>query len=57
MDLDVTRERMVMTGPKNIGSWQTTMQWIEKFGDNAPLTQYSVTGTGNADLLDKFGAA
>ena len=57
VDLDVTRDRMIMSGPVNIGPWQTMMRWQETFGDNAPPTQYSVSGTVNADLLDKLGVA
>jgi len=57
VDLDVTRERMVLSGPIKIGPWQTMMNWKETFGDNPPPTQYSVSGTIDADLLDELGVA
>lgn len=55
VSLDANKERVVMTGPVDIGPWRADMRWLEAFGENAPLTQYGVSGEINADVLDKLG--
>ncbi len=55
VSLDANKERVVMTGPINIGPWRADMRWLETFGANAPLTEYGVSGIVNADVLDELG--
>jgi len=55
--LDANRDRMIMTGPVTIGPWHANMRWQETFGDNPPPTQYDVSGSVDADTLDKLGIA
>ena len=57
ISMDATKERVVMNGPVNIGPWRADMRWLETFGENAPLTEYGVTGIIDADVLDKLGLA
>ncbi|WP_427450697.1 DUF3971 domain-containing protein [Litorimonas sp. WD9-15] len=55
--MDVNRDRMLLSGPIDVGPWRADMQWQETFGDNPPPTQYSISGQINADVLDGFGIA
>ena len=55
VSLDANKERVVMNGPVNIGPWQADMRWLETFGENAPLTQYGVSGIVDAGVLDELG--
>ena len=55
VSLDANKERVVMNGPVNIGPWRADMRWLETFGENAPLTEYGVSGIVDADTLDKLG--
>jgi len=57
VDLDVTRDRMILSGPINIGPWRPFMRWQETFGDNPPPTQYTVSGLVTSDVLDSLGIA
>ncbi len=55
--MDVNRDRMLLSGPIDVGPWRADMQWQETFGDNPPPTQYSISGQINADVLDGLGIA
>ena len=57
VSMNANKERVIMTGPVNIGPWRANMRWLETFGENAPLTEYGVTGIIDADVLDKLGLA
>ena len=56
VDMDVTRDRMILTGPINVGPWRPEMRWQETFGATAP-TEYSVSGLITPDVLDGLGVA
>jgi len=55
LSMDANKERVVMTGPVNIGPWRADVLWQETFGANAPPTQYQASGEINPDILDKLG--
>lgn len=55
ISMDANKERVTMKGPVDIGPWRADMRWLETFGENAPLTQYGVSGVVDADVLDKLG--
>lgn len=55
--LDVNRDRMLLSGPVDIGPWRADMQWRETFGENSPPTQYSLSGRIGSDELDGLGVA
>ena len=55
--LDVNRDRVMMSGPVDIGPWHVNMSWDETVGDPSALAQYGVSGTINADVLDALGIA
>ena len=55
--LDANRERALITGPVEIGPWNADISWKETFGENAPPTQYGVSGIIDANLLDELGVA
>jgi hypothetical protein len=55
--MDANRDRVIMSGPVNIGPWRANMRWQETLGDIASLTQYGVSGTVTSDVLDNLGLA
>lgn len=55
--MNANRERVIMTGPINIGPWRADVSWQETFGDTTSLSQYGVSGEVTADVLDKLGLA
>ncbi len=55
--LDINRDRVIMSGPVDIGPWHTNLSWDETLGDPSTLTQYGLSGTINADVLDELGLA
>jgi len=55
--MNANRERVIMTGPINIGPWRADVSWQETFGDTTSLSQYGVSGAVTADVLDKLGLA
>jgi len=55
--MDVNRDRMILSGPIDVGPWRADMEWQETFGDNPPPTQYSVSGQIDAKVLDGLGIA
>lgn len=57
VSLDANKERVIMTGPVDIGPWRADMRWNETLGENAPLTQYGVSGVVDAGVLDELGLA
>ncbi|MEP4051686.1 MAG: AsmA-like C-terminal domain-containing protein [Litorimonas sp.] len=57
VSLDANKERVIMTGPVDIGPWRADMRWNETLGANAPLTQYGVSGLVDAGVLDELGLA
>lgn len=57
ISLDANKERVVMTGPVDIGPWRADMRWLETFGETAPLTQYGLSGQVDSAILDELGLA
>jgi len=55
LSMDANKERVLMTGPVDIGPWRANVLWQETFGENAPPTQYKASGEINAGILDKLG--
>ncbi len=55
--LDANKDRMLLSGPVDIGPWRADMQWVETFGENAPPTQYSLSGVIGSDVFDGLGLA
>ena len=57
IEMDANRDRVIMSGPVDIGPWRADISWEETFGDVASLTQYKVSGVVTADVLDELGYA
>jgi len=55
--LNINQDRVIMSGPVDIGPWHINMSWEETVGDPSALAQYGVSGTINADVLDALGIA
>lgn len=55
LSLDANTERVIIKGPIDIGPWRAETRWLETLGENAPPTQYGVSGNVDADVLDQLG--
>ncbi len=57
VEMDANRDRVIISGPVDIGPWRADVRWQETFGNTGALSQYGVSGTVTADVLDELGFA
>ena len=53
--MEVTPERVLISGPIDIGPWRANASWEETIGDPSALTKYGVSGVFTAAVLDELG--